>query len=273
MRDLHPLIAIKTYLIGIKQWTCTNWTYLLGHTWYVFDYTIIIVLFPATYYIANKLNKRFLYILSLVFLLFIIFVDISVPKGLDVYAMSRNVPKVVFISLLGHIFYNDFLPRSRELCERHLISIFFALIILFLIVYYAIVRIQLYYDNLSPSSPHFPYYFRQESFLMIAMSFVFITIFFILYELISNRISNRMDINIKKQISNVILFFSKKTFLVYLIHSELIVISMNTGLFKIFLNDNQVLQVFLNIIYVIFIYICSILIVSILGFIKELICL
>ena len=294
MKDLHPILAIKTYLQGIKRWTCTNWTYLLGHTWYVFDYSVIIVLFPLTHYIVNKLNKRFVYILCILFLIGIIYIDFTVPKGLGIYALSQKIPKAMFISLCGHVFYNDILPflrnkikavrlnasrgeavrahsSNRDTYEHHLSIICLVLVSVFIVIFNIVVRIQQYYDDIPKDSQHFPYYFRQESFLMLIMSFVFITILFILYELIKNRITNSIDENKKDKISNVILFFSKKTFLVYLIHSELIVISMNTGIFHYFANHNAVLQVLLNIVYVMIIYICSILIVSLLEFIKNLV--
>lgn len=282
MKDLHPILAIKTYLQGIKRWTCTNWTYLLGHTWYVFDYSVIIILFPLTHYIVNKLNKRFVYILCILFLIGIIYIDFTVPKGLGIYALSQKVPKAMFISLCGHVFYNDILSflinkigavrtynSNQGKYELHLCIVSLVLVTVFIIIFNIVVSIQQYYDNITKNSPHFPYYFRQESFLMLMMSFVFITIFFIVYEMLKNKIVNTIDKNKKEQISNIILFFSKKTFLVYLIHSELIVISMNTGIFHYFANHNVVLQVLLNIAYVMIIYICSILIVSILEFIKN----
>ena len=140
--------------------------------------------------------------------------------------------------------------------------------LIFAVIFGTVVKIQTLFDTIH-TEEHFPYYFRQESFLMLMMSFVFITIFFIVYEFVKNKIVNTIDTNKKEQILNIILFFSKKTFLVYLIHSELIVISMNTGLFHYFTNHNAVLQVLLNIAYVMIIYMCSILIVSILECIKN----
>ena len=275
MKDLHPILAIKTYLQGIKRWTCTNWTYLLGHTWYVFDYSVIIVLFPLTHYIVNKLNKRFVYILCILFLIGIIYIDFTVPKGLGIYALSQKVPKAMFISLCGHVFFNDLYPyfdnkikhsNKTELSIKTIVV--FVLFLIFAVIFGTVVKIQTLFDTIH-TEEHFPYYFRQESFLMLMMSFVFITIFFIVYEMLKNKIVNTIDTNKKEQISNIILFFSKKTFLVYLIHSELIVISMNAGIFHYFVNHNAVLQVLLNLVYIMIIYMCSILIVSILEFIKN----
>ena len=280
IKNIDLLSTIKTYLSGLKSWSCTNWTYLLGHTWYVFDYTVIIVLFPISYHIINKLNKRFVYILCLLFLIFIIYVDWTVPKGLNIYALSRYVPKVVFLSIIGHIFYNEFLPSCRELvvvkfmrlqnvgakaCRARYCLLIFSLLVLLLTLFYAVVRTQFIYDNLTPNSSHFPYYFRQESFLMIMMSLVFMLIFFVVVDIFEERLLHNISISKKEKISDIILFFSKKTFLVYLIHSELIVISMNTGIFKIFTNDNGLLQVILNIVYVLIIYAISILISYVLN--------
>ena len=270
MKDLHPILAIKTYLQGIKRWTCTNWTYLLGHTWYVFDYSVIIVLFPLTHYIVNKLNKRFVYILCILFLIGIIYIDFTVPKGLGIYALSQKVPKAMFISLCGHVYpYFDNKIKHSNKTELSIKTIVvFVLFLIFAVIFGTVVKIQTLFDTIH-TEEHFPYYFRQESFLMLMMSFVFITIFFIVYEMLKNKIVNTIDTNKKEQISNIILFFSKKTFLVYLIHSELIVISMNAGIFHYFVNHNAVLQVLLNLVYIMIIYMCSILIVSILEFIKN----
>ena len=275
MKDLYPILAIKTYLQGIKRWTCTNWTYLLGHTWYVFDYSVIIVLFPLTHYIVNKFNKGFVYILCILFLIGIIYIDITVPKGLGIYALSQKIPKVMFISLCGHVFFNELYPyfdnKLKHSNKTELLAKTIAVLVLcviFAVIFGTVVKIQAFFDTIN-TEEHFPYYFRQESFLMLMMSFVFIAIFFIVYELIKNKIVNNIDTDKKEQISNIILFFSKKTFLVYLIHSELIVISMNTGIFHYFVNHNAVLQVLLNIAYVMIIYMCSILIVSILECIKN----
>lgn len=286
VKTINILSAIKAYLSGLKSWSCTNWTYLLGHTWYVFDYTVIIVLFPISYHIINKLNKRFVYILCLCFLIFVMFVDWTVPKGLGIYAISRYVPKVVFLSIIGHIFYNEFLPSCRELvvvkfmrlqnvgakaCRARYCLLIFSLLVLFLMLFYAVVRTQFIYDNLTPNSSHFPYYFRQESFLMIVMSLVFMLMFFLIVDIIGERLSHKISLSKRNQISDIILFLSKKTFLVYLIHSELIVIIMNTGIFKLFTNDNLLLQVLLNIVCVILIYLFSVIIAHIIELFNNVI--
>ena len=155
MKDLHPILAIKTYLQGIKRWTCTNWTYLLGHTWYVFDYSVIIVLFPLTHYIVNKLNKRFVYILCILFLIGIIYIDFTVPKGLGIYALSQKVPKAMFISLCGHVFFNDLYPyfdnkikhsNKTELSIKTIVV--FVLFLIFAVIFGTVVKIQTLFDTI-----------------------------------------------------------------------------------------------------------------------------
>lgn len=271
IKNINLKYAIKTYLIGIKNWSNGQWPFVLGHTWYVFDYSLIILFFPITNFIVNKLDKRFLYILCIIFLIFIIFIDFTVQNGFRYYSLLKFVPKPVFISLCGHIYFNDIYPylvnliNKLEMKMKPIKTIMcLVFIAIFVIIFNLIVIIQMHFDDTNLGS-HFPYYFRQESFLMLIMSFVFITIVFMMVDILNLISTTNNHLFSRESSSNMILLLSKNTFLVYLIHSELIVITMNSGLFRFFNSDNAIFQIFLNIVYVLVIYLSSILISYILN--------
>ena len=228
---------IKKFVRGLINWSCIPWGFVLGHMWYVFSYGFIILFYPIANYMINKLDKKILYIISICYFLYMAII-------LNILKLAENryhIFDVMFISIYGYILYNDifkFLKNKIKNLKNKIILISILLTI-WCILFYIICHYQKQIYTISSARIFITY----NSALMILLVIITLSILYLLL----------INVDIDKKI----LIFSEKTFLIYLLHDDIIVLAMQYGIYNLFAKNmtNSITAVFYTILFVISIYI------------------
>ena len=267
LKNIDLFEALKKFINGILHFTCTRWTYLLGHTWYIFTHTIIVLLFPLFQFLLKKFNKtKFIHIIIITYLIILFIIDILMMKNSIYYEKTRIIPKASMMALIGYIIYNYLMPKIYIFIDnsknkiKTISKIIILLIILFIISFVILIYRQRQFFNHS----EFLYYCRYESLTMT----ISVSIFMILYLTITHLTEIKNNI-----LNNLILCLSKDTFYVFFIHAELIVISQTTGIYNYVFSfaNNKIKTFIITFIYTMIIYLLSILIIKTIKYIINLI--
>ena len=242
---------LKKFLLGIRQWSNVPWGFVLGHMWFVFTYGIIILFYPITNYFVNKLNKKIIFLISFLYLIYMIII-LNVLK-LD--AKKYHYLDVVFISVYGHILYNEIFPilnKKIKNLKNKIIGIF-SLGIIWCLIFYIICHFQKQIYTVSFGRMFISY----NSGLMVLLTIVTISMMFLILK----------DIKINKKI----LMFSEKTYLIYLLHDDIIVLAMQYGIYNLFLKrmNNSINTIFYTLLFIVDVYVFTFGITAFLYFVKK----
>lgn len=265
LTHINIIDNLKLFLYGIAKFTCTKWTALLGHSWYVFIHTTIVLLFPIGQYILKKFekNKIIIYLIIICYLIVLFVIDMFMMKDISYYERTKLIPKATMMAFIGYVIYNDVMKKIYNIIDnsksRIKTNILFllGLSILFLISFAVVLYRQKHFFAIS----EFLYYCRYESLTMTISVSLLIMIYLTFLHLFNGEMNEK--------IKNIILCCSKETFYIYFLHAELIAISQTLGIYNktfIYLNK-QFLTIIQSIIYTIVIYLLSLLIVKLIRLI------
>lgn len=206
--DIKKIIDV--IIAGFKVFNAGPWPGTAAHLWYIFAYLYIIISYPLVQLIINKAPKPLILIILGYLILIGVINDVWIFD--NDYAMNRIfdfIKKPVIYCLVGHYLYQDVLLKIRNKESKYLIKdfkTFFAGIVIYIVSIALMFHFQ------------YNYYVKYDiqiyvytSWLSMFSMFLTIGFFLIVYNIDFDKMWNT-------SIKNMIFYFSKQTFIVFLIH-------------------------------------------------------
>ncbi len=270
INNINISYIIENIFLSIKSFDVAMLPGTAAHLWYIYSYAIIMLVYPITRYILTKMPKFVGYLIVAILTVCMVVNDYHLYFGDPSYNLIfKIIHKPIYYSAVGHILYNDIIKKyvdSKSIDDKSLIinkSIFVISILV-----YAVTFVLLFFTQVG-------YY------LGVNNGYVY-TSWLSLYSLImtSAFILIVYNVNFEKflndKVKKVIFYLSSKTLYIYLVHYLIITKFMSIGFQNIWTRNrpNIIYHFAYYILYSLFIFILSLIVVIILDFIKRgLICL
>ena len=217
--DVHHIIDVV--IAGFKDFTAGPWPGTAAHLWYIFAYLYIVISYPLVQFIINKVPKKLILIILGYLILIGIVNDVWIlDNDYTFHKLFDFIKKPVVYCVVGHYLYNEVLIKIRNKQSKFLIKDFPSFIV-GIVIY--IVSILLMFNF------QYNYYVKYDvhiyvysSWLSMFSMFLTIGFFLIVYNIDFDTMWN-------DSIKNMIFYFSKQTFIVYLIHYLIVIRFVCTG--------------------------------------------
>ena len=209
IRHMDFIHVLKTFFTGIVNLNVNSWPFSCAHLWFIFEYFFIVLVFPITYLILKKLDRKIVYAIVGLCAILLLANDYLMYSGNDILetTLFHYLRKPIFYSMLGSVLYNDFLIKRCKGPAGAIVNkkIFVASLGLYLVSVFTIFFVQRsYYINKSM----YPYFASYESGLALISTISFICIIY--------NIRFTSILSIRKQ--KWAYYLASKMFGVYMIH-------------------------------------------------------
>ena len=239
-----------------------------AHMWYIYAYFYIILVYPITRFIIKKLPECTTYIVLIIITIIMVLNDYNSFYGDSIYYMFFDiVKKPVYYSVVGYMLYHKiikrFIDEKLELSDKNSIIINYKVLIIAIIMYVVtfilLFKTEVRYCLTTNNGYVYTSWLSLYS-LILTIAFVLI-----IYDI-------NIDLFVNDKIRKTILFLSGKTLGIYLIHYLVVVKLSSIGFQNEFTKrlTNIVHHFLYYTIYSLIIFVISLAIVSICGFIKKL---
>ena len=212
---------IDVIIAGFKDFTAGPWPGTAAHLWYIFAYLYIVISYPLVQLIINKLPKRLILILLAYLILIGVINDVWIlDNDFTFHKLFDFIKKPVVYCMVGHYLYQEVLIKIRDKKSKLLIKdlpTFIAGIVIYLVSIALMFHFQ--YNYYVKYDVHIYVY---TSWLSMFSMFLTIGFFLIVYNIDFDTMWN-------DGIKNMIYYFSKQTFIVYLIHYLIVIRFVCTG--------------------------------------------
>ena len=212
---------IDVLIDGFKDFTAGPWPGTAAHLWYIFAYLYIVISYPLVQLIINKVPKKLILILLAYLILIGVVNDIWIlDNDFTFHKIFDYIKKPVVYCVVGHYLYNEVLIRIKNKESNFLIKDFYTFIA-GIVIYLVSIGLMFYFQ--------YNYYVKYDvhiyvysSWLSMFSMFLTIGFFLIIYNIDFDKMWN-------DEIKNMIYYFSKQTFIVYLIHYLIVIRFVCTG--------------------------------------------
>ena len=216
------LVNIKNTVIeGFKVMTTAPWPGTAAHLWYIFAYLYIIISYPLVQLIINKVPKTIIYILLAYLILIGIINDIWIfDNDFFFHKLFDYIKKPVIYCMVGHYLYNDFLVKIRDKESDFFIKDIKSFVVGAAI--YILSIITMYHFQYNYYVKYDVQIYVYTSWLSMFSMFLTLGFFLMVYNINFDKLWND---GIKK----VVMYVSKQTFIIFLIHYLFVIRFVCTG--------------------------------------------
>ena len=211
MRNISLIKIVNDLYMSLRYFRAEYLPGTAAHLWYIFSYFLIILFYPLTRLFLTKLPKLVVYTFLVILGILLIANDYLIFYGNPTLNFIFDIiKKPIYYSAVGHVVYNDILKKKIDniKSDSYIINLpFFC----FSILFYIISFISLFITQKN-------YYLGENgqyvytSWLSIFSLLLTTCYIFIVYNL------NFDKIIVRDTMKEKILFFSSKTFGIYLVH-------------------------------------------------------
>ena len=240
-----------------------------GHLWYIYSYTIIILVYPITRFILTKLPKYVGYILIIFFTICMIVNDYHLFYGDPTYnIIFKIVHKPIYYSAWGYVLYNDIIKKQidekndgKSIIINKTLFIISSLVyvLTFVLLLKTQINYYLYHYNNGTDTPYVYTSWLSIYSLVLTSAFI-LTVYNINFDKLLN-----------KKIKNAVFFVSKMTLGIYLVHYLIKTKLESLGIQQQFFVDrpNILYHFAYFIVYSFIIFVLSFFVVLIIDYIKS----
>ena len=217
--DINHIIDVV--IAGFKDFTAGPWPGTAAHLWYIFAYLYIVISYPLVQFIINKVPKKLILIILGYLILIGIVNDVWIlDNDYTFHKLFDYIKKPVVYCVVGHYLYNEVLIKIRNKQSKFLIKdfpTFIAGIVIYIVSIMLMFHFQ--YNYYVKYDVHIYVY---SSWLSMFSMFLTMGFFLMVYNIDFDTMWN-------DSIKNMIFYFSKQTFTVYLIHYLIVIRFVCTG--------------------------------------------
>ena len=221
IKNINVDQILDVIIAGFKDFTAGPWPGTAAHLWYIFAYLYIVISYPFVQLLINKIPKKIIMIILGYLVLIGIVNDVWImDNDFTIHRIFDFIKKPVMYCIIGHYFYSEVLLKIKNKDSNFLIKdfkTFVAGIIIYLVSILLMFNFQ--YNYYVKYDVHIYVY---SSWLSMFSMFLTIGFFLIIYNIDFDKMWN-------EDIKNMIQYFSKQTFIVYLIHYLIVIRFVCTG--------------------------------------------
>ena len=221
IKNINVDQILDVIIAGFKDFTAGPWPGTAAHLWYIFAYLYIVISYPFVQLLINKIPKKIIMIILGYLVLIGIVNDVWImDNDFTIHRIFDFIKKPVMYCIIGHYFYSEVLLKIKNKDSNFLIKdfkTFVAGIIIYLVSILLMFNFQ--YNYYVKYDVHIYVY---SSWLSMFSMFLTIGFFLIVYNIDFDKMWN-------EDIKNMIQYFSKQTFIVYLIHYLIVIRFVCTG--------------------------------------------
>ena len=240
-----------------------------AHLWYIFSSAIIIIAYPITKFIIDKVPKYVIYLILSVLTICMIVNDYYLFFGNPSYNLIfKIIHKPIYYSVWGYVLYNDIIKKYIDdkldtYADKNKVLIinkpmFFISFLIYAITFILLFKTQVAYDLGTNGEYVYTSWLSTYS--------LFLTTGFILFVYNLN-----IDRFLNEKINNFIYFLSSKTLGIYMIHYPIITKFLSIGFQGRFTNNrpNILYHLFYYIFYGLFIFVVSLFTLLVIEFVVN----
>ena len=212
---------VDVIIAGFKEFNAGPWPGTAAHLWYIFAYLYIVISYPLVQYILNKVPKKLILILIGYLILIGVVNDVWIlDNDFTFHKLFDFIKKPVVYCMVGHFLYKDVLTKIRNKQSKYLIKDFPTFIAG--IVIYIVSIILMFHFQYNYYVKYDVHIYVYSSWLSMFSMFLTIGFFLMVYNIDFDTMWN-------DSIKNMIFYFSKQTFIIYLIHYLIVIRFVCTG--------------------------------------------
>lgn len=260
--DINNIVS--KLLISFKTFDVASLPGTAAHLWYVYSYIIIILVYPITRFLLTKTKRKVVYIILAILTICMIINDYHLFFGDPTYnKIFQIIHKPIYYSAFGFVLYNDIIKKYIDPISDNKRLIINKKIFIISIIIYILTFISLFITQINyylGTNNGYVYTSWLSLYSLILTSAFILTIYNI-----------NIDIFLNDKIKTIIFFLSSKTLGIYLIHYLIITKLISIGFQSIWtMNRPNILYHFaFYIFYSLFIFILSLLFVSLIDLVKK----